>query len=144
MGRFWGRGGREKVREAKREDSEGRSFLSAPFSVPPLHSKISSPLAPKEGHSHFLNVRHFLKRDIPNTGCEGLRLPFLLTGRYTGKGVRLPSISIKGTTLVIPDRSSVLWEKRFACMGVSEAPPPPPPRGVLPYISHGGMCCPKG
>ena len=111
MGRFWGRGGREKVREAKREDSEGRSFLSAPFSVPPLHSKISSPLTPKEGHSHFL------KRDIPNTGCEGLRLPFLLTGTNTGEGVRLPSISIKGTTLDIPGRSAGLWEKRFACMG---------------------------
>ena len=30
-----------------------RGNLSAPFSVPPLHSKISSPLTPKEGHSHF-------------------------------------------------------------------------------------------
>ena len=117
MVRFWGRGGREKVREAKREDSEGRSFLSAFFSVPPLHSKISSPLTPKDGHSHFLNVRHFLKSDIPNTGCEGLRLPFLLTGTYTGKGIRLPSISIKGTILVIPGLSAVLCEKRFACMG---------------------------
>ena len=117
MGRFWGRGGREKVREAKSEDSEGRSFLSAPFSIAPLHSKISSPLTPKEGHSHFLNVRHFLKRDIPNTGCEGLRLPFLLRGTYTDKGIRFPSICLKGTTLVIPGRPAVLWEKRFACMG---------------------------
>ena len=38
-------------------------------------------------------------------------------GTNTGEGVRLPSISIKGTTLVIPGRSAVLWEKRFACMG---------------------------
>ena len=59
MGRFWGRWGREKVREAKRVDSEERSFLSALFSVPPLPSKIFSPLTPKEGHTHFLNVRHF-------------------------------------------------------------------------------------
>ena len=46
MGRFWWRWGREKVREAKRRDSEERSFLSALFSVPPLSSKIFSPLIP--------------------------------------------------------------------------------------------------
>ena len=46
MGRFWGRWGREKFREAKRGDSEERSFLSALFSVPPLLSKIFSPLTP--------------------------------------------------------------------------------------------------
>ena len=26
-------------------------------------------------------------------------------------------IPIKGTTLVVPSRSAVLWEKRFTCMG---------------------------
>ena len=60
----------------------------------------------------------------------------------TGKGIRLPSVCIKGTTLVVPSRSAVLWEKRFTCIGAGTFKRTRAPETV--YLKAPGMWYPKG